>query len=50
MNPSHNSHTHCLVASAETQAKTWQRVCLLQRTTFRQSTRDTERPAPNSKA
>ncbi len=23
-----NSHTHCQVAPADTQAKTWQRVCL----------------------
>jgi hypothetical protein len=23
-----NSHTHCQVAQADTQAKTWQRVCL----------------------
>ena len=27
MNPS-SSHTHCQVAQADTQAKTWQRVCL----------------------
>ncbi|HRP91067.1 MAG TPA: hypothetical protein PKX92_13630 [Edaphocola sp.] len=27
MNP-HSSHTHCQVAQADTQAKTWQRVCL----------------------
>jgi hypothetical protein len=27
MNP-RNSHTHCQVAQADTQAKTWQRVCL----------------------
>ena len=27
MNP-RSSHTHCQVASADTQAKTWQRVCL----------------------
>jgi hypothetical protein len=26
MNPS-NSHTHCQVAQADTQAKTWQRAC-----------------------
>jgi hypothetical protein len=37
-----NSHTHCQVAQADTQAKTWQRVCLFQRTTDRQSTRKTE--------
>jgi hypothetical protein len=28
-----NSHTHCQVAPADTQAKTWQRVCLSNRTT-----------------
>jgi hypothetical protein len=40
-----NSHTHCQVAPAETQAKTWQRVCLFQPTTNRQSGRkkNTER-------
>ncbi len=40
-----NSHTHCQVAPADTQAKTWQRVCLFQRTTERQSGRkkNTER-------
>lgn len=27
MNP-RSSHTHCQVAQADTQAKTWQRVCL----------------------
>ena len=27
MNP-RSSHTHCQVAPADTQAKTWQRVCL----------------------
>ena len=42
MNPSHNSHTHCQVAPADTQAKTWQRVCLSHRTTDRQSTPKTE--------
>ena len=26
--PTLNSHTHCQVAQADTQAKTWQRVCL----------------------
>ena len=45
MNPSHNSHTHCQVAPADPQAKTWQRVCLSQPTTDRQSGRkkNTER-------
>lgn len=37
MNPSHNSHTHCQVAQAEAQAKTWQRVCLSNRTSDRQT-------------
>ena len=27
-NSQRNSHTHCQVAQADTQAKTWQRVCL----------------------
>ena len=31
--PTLHSHTHCQVAQAETQAKTWQRVCLSNRTT-----------------
>jgi hypothetical protein len=31
LNPA--SHTHCQVAQADTQAKTWQRVCLPIRTT-----------------
>ncbi len=40
-----NSHTHCQVAPADTQAKTWQRVCLFQPATDRQSGRkkNTER-------
>ena len=43
--PTLNSHTHCQVAPADTQAKTWQRACLFQRTTDRQSGRkkNTER-------
>jgi hypothetical protein len=32
-----NSHTHCQVAQANAQTKTWQRVCLFQRTIDRQS-------------
>jgi len=40
--PTLNSHTHCQVAPANSQAKTWQRVCLSHRTTDRQSTRKTE--------
>ena len=31
--PTLHSHTHCQVAPADTQTKTWQRVCLFQRTT-----------------
>jgi hypothetical protein len=31
-----SSHTHCQAAQAGTQAKTWQRVCLSNRTTVRQ--------------
>jgi hypothetical protein len=31
--PMLNSHTHCQVAQANTQTKTWQRVCLSNRTT-----------------
>ena len=42
-----NSHTHCQVAQANPQAKTWQRVCLFLRTTGRQSrqNKNTERTA-----
>ena len=35
-----NSHTHCQVASAQAQAKTWQRVWLFQRTIDRHSIRN----------
>jgi len=40
-----HSHTHCQVAQAKTQTKTWQRVCLLQPATDRKSGRkkNTER-------
>ena len=43
--PTLNSHTHCQVAPADPQAKSWQRVCLFHRTTARQSERkkNTER-------
>jgi hypothetical protein len=43
--PTLNSHTHCQVAQADTQAKTWQRVCLFHHATNRQSGRkkNTER-------
>ena len=37
--PTLHSHTHCQVTPAQAQAKTWQRVCLFQRTTNRQSRR-----------
>jgi hypothetical protein len=30
--PTLHSHTHCQVAQADPQAKTWQRVCLSNRT------------------
>ncbi len=43
-----NSHTHCQVTQANAQAKTWQRVCLFQRTTDRQSTRKTEGQHPTA--
>jgi len=39
--PTLHSHTHCQVALADTQTKTWQRVCL--------SNRTTDRPADNRK-
>ncbi len=42
MIPTLHSHTHCQVAQAEPQAQTWQRVCLSNRTTVRQSGRKTE--------
>lgn len=35
-NPTPHSHTHCQVDQADTQAKTWQKVCLSQRTTDQQ--------------
>jgi hypothetical protein len=43
--PALNSHTHCQVAPAVPQAKTWQRVCLFQPTNEQQSGRkkNTER-------
>ena len=40
--PTLHSHTHCQVAQAKAQTKTWQRVCLSHRTTDRQSGRKTE--------
>ncbi len=32
MIPSYSSHTHCQIAQADPQTKTWQRVCLLHHT------------------
>ena len=43
-----HSHTHCQVAPANPQAKTWQRVCLSNRTTNRQSGRKGEQRNANS--
>jgi len=40
--PTLHSPTHCQVAQANAQTKTWQRVCLSQNTTDRQSGRKTE--------
>lgn len=37
-----HSHTHCQGAQADTQAKTWQRVCLSNRTTVRQTNEEKE--------
>ncbi len=42
MIPTLHSHTHCQVAQAEPQTQTWQRVCLSNRTTVRQSGPKTE--------
>jgi len=36
--PTLHSHTHCQVAQADTHAKTWQRVCLSNRTADNQRT------------
>ena len=41
-NPTLHSHTHCQVAPADTQAKTWQRVCLSNRTTDLQTDEEKE--------
>jgi hypothetical protein len=41
-NPPLHSHTHYQVALADTQAKTWQRVCLSNRTTDRQKDEEKE--------
>ncbi|MBL7872469.1 MAG: hypothetical protein JNM78_12705 [Cyclobacteriaceae bacterium] len=37
-----HSHTHCQVAQADTQAKTWQRECLPNRTTDRKTDEEKE--------
>ena len=37
-----HSHTHCQVAPADTQTNTWQRVCLPNRTTDRQTDEEKE--------
>ena len=37
-----HSHTHCQVAQAKTQTKTWQRVCLSNRTTDKQTDEEKE--------
>jgi len=42
--PTHSSHTHCQAAPANAQAKTWQRVCLSNRTT-----KTTDKPAKEKK-
>lgn len=46
--PTLHSHTHCQVAPADPQAKTWQRVCLPKRTRDRQSGRKKEQRNANS--
>jgi hypothetical protein len=43
-----NSHTHCQVSQANTQTKTWQRVCLFQRSNDKQTTRKTEGQHPTA--
>jgi len=43
-----HSHTHCQVAPADTQAKTWQRVCLSLRTTDQQIDEEKEALGGNS--
>lgn len=48
MNRTLHSHTHCQVAPADTQAKTWQRLCLSLRTTDRQIEEEKEALGGNS--
>jgi len=45
--PTLRSHTHCQVAQADTQAKTWQKVCLSNRTTDRQTNEEKEHRSDN---
>jgi hypothetical protein len=40
--PALDSHTHCQVARADSPTKTWQRVCLSNRTTDRQNDEEKE--------
>ena len=40
--PTLNTHTHCQAAKADTHAKNWQRVCLFNRTTDRQTDEEKE--------
>jgi hypothetical protein len=47
-NPPLHSHTHCQVAPADTQAKTWQRVCLSNSTTAVQTDEEKEALGGNS--
>lgn len=46
--PTHYSHTHCQVAPAVTQAKTWQRVCLPYRTGVKRNNEGTTIPIRNA--
>jgi hypothetical protein len=46
--PTLHSHTHCQVAPAAPQTKTWQRVCLSKRTTDRQLDKEKEALGGNS--
>jgi hypothetical protein len=43
-----HSHTHCQVEPADTQAKTWQKVCLSNRTADRQTDEEKEALSGNS--
>jgi len=48
INSQGNSHTHCQVAPADTQTKTWQRVCLSNRTADRRADDRKEQRRHNS--